>query len=121
MSRSRPGLVSGSASRRVGDLPPRRGTPYEDERLAEWLVALMMVCGVLVLAGFAAIVGWGGLEPRPPWSTRDPNEALSPGVVARRYLWYVTVAVVSGLASGIMLAGAGGRLAMRLLAVTAGD
>lgn len=45
----------------------------------------------------------------------------SPGIVASRYLWYVTVAVVSGIGSGLLIAGAGGRLAMRLLAATAGD
>ena len=82
---------------------------------------LIVVCGLLVLAGLAAIASWGGLEPKPPWSTDDSHDGPSPGVVARRYVWYVTVAVVSGLASGIFLAGAGGRLAMRLLAATAGD
>ena len=81
----------------------------------------MVVCGLLVLAGLAAIVRWGDLEPQPPWSTSDANETPSSGMIARRYVWYVTVAVVSGLASGILLAGAGGRLAMRLLAATAGD
>ncbi len=81
----------------------------------------MAVCGLLVLAGLAAIVRWGALDPKPPWPTRDFEGAPSPGVVARRYVWYVTVAVVSGLGSGVLLAGAGGRLAMRLLAATAGD
>lgn len=81
----------------------------------------MAVCGLLVLAGLAAIVRWGGLELRPPWPTRDSEHVPSPGLVARRYVWYVTVAVVSGLGSGVLLAGAGGRLAMRLLAATAGD
>lgn len=82
---------------------------------------LMVACGVLVFAGLAAIVRWGGLEPKPPWRTEDPEGAPSRGLVARRYIWYVTVAVVSGLGSGVLLAGAGGRLAMRLLAATAGD
>ena len=81
----------------------------------------MVVCGVLVLTGLAAIVRWGGLEPRPPWPAPDTDELLSPATVGRRYLWYVLVAVVSGLVSGVLVAGAGGRLAMRLLAATAGD
>ncbi len=81
----------------------------------------MVVCGLLVLAGLAAIVRWGALEPEPPWAPNDSDETPPPGVIARRYVWYVTVAVVSGLASGILVAGAGGRLAMRLLAATAGD
>jgi hypothetical protein len=38
----------------------------------------------------------------------------------RSYLWYLTVAVTSGLGAGILAAGAGGRLVKRLLAVTAG-
>jgi hypothetical protein len=36
------------------------------------------------------------------------------------YLWYLAVAVASGVGAGILAAGAGGRLVMRLLAVTAG-
>lgn len=81
----------------------------------------MVACGLLVLAGLAAIIRWGGLEPNPPWPPRAADETPSPDVIGRRYVWYVTVAVVSGLASGILVAGAGGRLAMRLLAATAGD
>jgi hypothetical protein len=100
-----------------------RGAPLRrhPERLPEWLVGVVVVCGLLVLVGLAAIVRWGGLEPKPPWPTRDPSETLPPAIVARRYVWYVTVAAVSGLASGILLAGAGGRLTMRLLAATAGN
>lgn len=81
----------------------------------------MVVCGALLLAGLAAIVRWGGLQPQPPWPAPHPDDPPSPPPVARRYLWYVTVAVVSGLVSGILVAGAGGRLVMRLLAATAGD
>lgn len=81
----------------------------------------MVVCGALLLAGVAAIVRWGGLQPQPPWRPPDPDGPLPPATVARRYLWYVTLAVVSGLVSGILVAGAGGRLVMRLLAATAGE
>jgi hypothetical protein len=42
------------------------------------------------------------------------------GLVVRRYVWYLTVAVASGVGAGLLAAGAGGRLVMRLLAVTAG-
>lgn len=81
----------------------------------------MVVCGLLVVVGLTAIVRWGRLDPKPPWSISDPEDTAPPGVVARRYVWYFTVAVVSGVTSGILVAGAGGRLAMRLLAATAGD
>ena len=84
-------------------------------------MALMAVCGVLVLVGLTTIVRWGGLESLPPWPAPDPDDLPTPATVGRRYLWYVTVAAVSGVVSGILVAGAGGRLAMRLLAATAGD
>lgn len=74
-------------------------------------MGLMLVCGVLVLAGLAAAVKWGDLQVEPP-----PD-----GPVAARYLWSFTVAAVAGLTAGLLVAGAGGRLAMRLLAATAGD
>lgn len=84
-------------------------------------MVVMLVCGVLVLVGIAAVLKWGGLRVCPPSEWEDNETSLSPGAVASRYLWYVTVAVVSGIGSGILMAGAGGRLAMRLLAATAGD
>jgi len=81
----------------------------------------MLTCGVLVLLGIAAVVRWGGLGVKPSWGPGEHDDSPSPAFVASRYLWYVTVAVVSGLGSGLLIAGAGGRLAMRLLAATAGD
>jgi hypothetical protein len=87
-------------------------------------MAVIVVCMVLVLAGLAAVVRWGSLAVEPPPASA-PDAADSPvpppvGLVVRRYLWYVTLAVTSGLVAGILAAGAGGRLVMRLLAVTAG-
>jgi hypothetical protein len=84
-------------------------------------MAVMLTCGVLVLLGIAAVVRWGGLGVQPSGGPGERADSLSPGFVASRYLWYVTVAVVSGIGSGLLIAGAGGRLAMRLLAATAGD
>jgi hypothetical protein len=86
-----------------------------------WVIVL---CIVLVLAGLAAVVRWGGLavEP-PPAPAPDAAGSTGPppvGLVVRRYLWYLVVAMASGAAAGILAAGAGGRLVMRLLAVTAG-
>jgi hypothetical protein len=85
---------------------------------------VIVVCIVLVLAGLVAAVRWGGLtvEPPPPPAseTAGPTERPRMGLVVRRYLWYLAVAVASGIGAGILAAGAGGRLVMRLLAVTAG-
>jgi hypothetical protein len=79
-------------------------------------------CIVLVLAGLAAAVGWGGLavESPPTPAVGEPTDPPPVGLVVRRYLWYLAVAVAAGAAAGILAAGAGGRLVMRLLAVTAG-
>jgi hypothetical protein len=90
-----------------------------------WVIA---GCIVLVLAGLVAAVRWGDLTVEPPAAPapEDPAAAAaaaerpSMALAARRYLWYLTVAVVSGVGAGITVAGAGGRLVMRLLAVTAG-
>jgi hypothetical protein len=85
---------------------------------------VIVVCLVLVLAGLVAVVRWGGLAVEPPPAPRP--EATGPtgpppvGLVVRRYLWYVALAMAAGATAGILAAGAGGRLVMRLLAVTAG-
>ena len=92
-------------------------------------MAVIGVCVLAVLAGLVAVVRWGGLtvEP-PPAPTRapsgDPGDPAEPppvALVVRRYLWAVNLAVVAGFGAGVLAAGAGGRLVMRLLAVTAGD
>jgi hypothetical protein len=86
-------------------------------------MAVIVVCILLVVAGLVAVVRWGDLtfQPPPPVPDGDaPADQPSMGLVARRYLWYLTVAVVSGVGAGVLAAGAGGRLVMRLLAVTAG-
>jgi hypothetical protein len=85
---------------------------------------VIVVCILLVLVGLAAVVRWGGLpvEPPPTPAPAAPGSTVPPPVslVVRRYLWYLAVALLSGAAAGILAAGAGGRLVMRLLAVTAG-
>jgi hypothetical protein len=83
-------------------------------------VAVIGVCAVVVLAGLVAVARWGGLTVEPP-PAPAPGDPPAVGLVVRRYLWAVNLAVVAGIGAGIMAAGAGGRLVMRLLAVTAGD
>jgi hypothetical protein len=85
---------------------------------------VIIVCIAMVLAGLAAVVRWGGLPVEPPPAPArpagDPADPPPVSLVVRRYLWYLAVAVAAGAAGGILAAGAGGRLVMRLLAVTAG-
>ncbi|SDR66354.1 hypothetical protein [Agrococcus carbonis] len=77
---------------------------------------LMAVCAVLLLAGVAAVVAWGGerlLEPAPPIGA-PPSRRAALGHYGR-WLMLLAAAVVG---PGVLVAGAGGRLAMRLLAIT---
>ena len=68
---------------------------------------VIAVCIALVAAGAVLVVRWGGIRPR---------EASRSG--AFWWLDYVGVALAAGLTAGVLAAGAGGRLAMRLLAIT---
>jgi hypothetical protein len=85
---------------------------------------VIVVCLIVVLTGLLAVIRWGGLAVQPPPTPEqdqtDPSGRPPVGLVVRRYLWYLTLAISAGLGAGILAAGAGGRLAMRLLAVTAG-
>jgi len=77
----------------------------------------MAVCGALLLAGLAAGVAWSGR----PFDAPSAEGELSAAEVARRFAWYASLVLVAGVAAGITVIGAGGRLAMRLLAVTGGS
>lgn len=84
-------------------------------------MALMLGCAVLVGLGLLAVVRWGGLEVQPPSGDQHDAGCASPAAVrARRYLRGVVLGAGAGLGSGVLMGGAGGRLAMRLLAATAG-
>jgi hypothetical protein len=80
----------------------------------------MVVCGALLVSGVVAAVRWGGRPFEAP-ARPEPGTVLGAGEVARRYVWYVALTLLAGVAAGVTVVGGGGRLAMRLLAVTAGD
>ncbi len=80
-------------------------------------MTLMLICAALLLAGLVAGGVWSRLDFRSP----DPAVELTTTEVAKRYVWYVSLALTGGVLAGVTVMGAGGRLAMRLLAVTAGD
>ena len=77
----------------------------------------MLVCAALLLAGLVAGGWWSRLEFQRP----DPHAELTASVVTKRFIWYVALTISGGIFAGITVIGGGGRLAMRLLAVTAGD
>lgn len=81
---------------------------------------VLVVCAVLLLAGLAVTAAWGHRELRPPPSASPPER---PAVtdIARRSLWELAVASVAGVVTGVLVLGPGGRLAMRLLAMTSPD
>src|SRR5919199_1937246 len=78
-------------------------------------MVVMLVCGVLVLAGLVAIVLWGDITIGGPIAQEGHGHVVA---AVRRYLWWAALVISSGLAAGLVAAGAGGRLAMRLLAAT---
>jgi len=80
-------------------------------------MAIMVVCGVLLAAGVAMAASWGGSAFTPP----PEGVELTAEETARRFAWYAALALAGGVIAGVLVIGAGGRLAMRLLAVTAGD
>ena len=88
-------------------------------------MAVIGVCILAVLAGLVATARWGGLTVQPPHvpapEGAGPDDPPPVQLVVRRFVWDVNLAVAAGIGAGIMAAGAGGRLVMRLLAVTSGD
>lgn len=98
-------------------------------------VMIMIACGLLLVAGLAAVALRGGERFQLPTDNNDGGVLLSgagpfhrrapsndvgalPVHVARRVLWWANVLLVGGGVAGLCMAGAGGRLVMRLLAVT---
>lgn len=86
---------------------------------------LMIVCGVLLAMGVALAIIWGGERmhvPEYPVPTPDDDRASTPRrprlAGLRYYIWWVGVFIITATATGILVTGAGGRLAMRLLAAT---
>ena len=80
----------------------------------------IVVCLALLGLGLALTVRWAGHAVEPPPPTAD---AASPTTreLAARYARGVALAVLTGIVTGMLVLGPGARLAMRLLAVTAGD
>lgn len=82
-------------------------------------MTIVVVCCALLALGVFVVVRWGSLGIRLPG---DPLPVGAPiADAAKRYWWWVGVLVYTGLLTGVLVVGPAGRLAMRILAVTAGS
>lgn len=81
------------------------------------VAVLGVVCGLGLLAAVAAVVRWGGLERRPRSLTPDEPATET----FRRLLRSLSIAFLAGGAAGVLTAGLGGRLMMRIMAATSSD
>ena len=87
---------------------------------------LVIVCGALLAVAVALCVVWGREPLVEPEIPRSPTSAPRPTTSRvrrhldglRLYAWWASMFLVVGTVSGLLVTGAGGRLAMRLLAVT---
>jgi hypothetical protein len=78
---------------------------------------VVVACLVALLLGIVLALKWGHLHFEPP----PPADRVTFGEQATRVVWYLDILMIGGVVAGLLAAGAGGRLAMRLLAITAGD
>jgi hypothetical protein len=69
-------------------------------------VIVILLCFALLVAGLVLIARWGSPAP------------VAPGAETLSWPRWAGVAVAAGAVAGVLVAGAGGRLIMRLLAVT---
>ncbi|WP_224046544.1 hypothetical protein [Arthrobacter sp. NicSoilB4] len=84
-------------------------------------MTLMIVvsCTLLLVTGVGLVIAFGGRPVRTPAALVRP--ASGPETLASvflRYLWGANVATVAAVASAFLVAWPGGRLAMRILALT---
>jgi hypothetical protein len=80
-------------------------------------IAVIAACLALFALGLVLTVRWSKVEVAAPPGTSDERAVT----IALRTLWWFALAAGVGLATGVLVVGAGGRLAMRLLAITSGD
>jgi hypothetical protein len=90
---------------------------------------LMIVAGALLAVAVVLAIVWGRERlippPNPFGAASGSPQSDSPRhphlAGLRFYIWWATVFTVIGSATGVLVTGAGGRLAMRLLAITSPD
>jgi len=75
-------------------------------------MVVIVICVLLALTGIVMVVRWGELGIRPP-AVEVRDSSSRPGLVPR-WFWYSVLVVCAGAVAGVLAAGAGGRLVMRL-------
>jgi hypothetical protein len=78
---------------------------------------IVFICAVLLAVGVGLAVRWRRCDFEAP-SADGPFDVTE---TVRRYVWYVAIALTAGVIAGVTIIGAGGRLVMRILAVTGGS
>ncbi|WP_051477066.1 hypothetical protein [Arthrobacter sp. Br18] len=86
-------------------------------------MVITVLCTLLFLSGLVLIVVFGGRPMQSPVGDRPPPSGAPRRIdhqksALLRYIWWASVTTFATLVSGILMAGAGGRLAMRVLALT---
>ena len=77
---------------------------------------VVVMCLALLFLGVGLAVRWGRLDFRTPPPVEYAGFAEQASVLCG-----FDIGMIGGVVGGLLAAGAGGRLAMRLMAVTAGD
>jgi len=80
-------------------------------------VAIVAACVALFAFGNFLTVRWANGDR----ITAPQADDTRPGIVALRMLWWFALVAAVGCTTGVLIIGAGGRLAMRVLAATSGD
>jgi hypothetical protein len=75
-------------------------------------------CALLFAVGLVVIWRWSAMDLQPPKLARAQASPAQASNVVPRPIWYAWLVLVAGLIAGVLGAGAGGRLIMRMLALT---
>lgn len=90
-------------------------------------MVLVSVCCILLAIGVVLAIAWNGERLTPPEPTLPKPAGPSHSTVRRHlaglrlYVWWASLFTVIGTTTGALVTGAGGRLAMRLLAIADPD
>ena len=78
------------------------------------MFVVIVVCGVLLAIGVVLAIMWSGERLTVPAFARGSPTRHRDGL--RYYVWWASILVAIAAVSSVLITGAGGRVAMRLLA-----